>query len=719
MHPRRLWLAMLAALAATPLKADEGMWLPGQLPEIGAPMQAAGFKGEAAAMADVTRPPLAAVVRAGGATGSFVSGKGLILTNHHVAFGVIQYNSSPARDLIRAGFVAENMAAELPANPDFRVLVTVGFDRITDRILAKARGKRGRAYFDAVEAARRAEVDACEADAGYRCSVVNMDYGSDFYRIKQLELRDIRLVYAPPRDIGNYGDEIDNFMWPRHTGDFTFLRAYVGKDGKPAAYSPENIPYAPPAHLQVSTAALAEGDYAMLAGYPGITFRHRMAGEFASQIQWQLPSRISLFQGLLQAVANAAPEGSEAAVKYASQVQSFKNTLKRAQGELEGLRRSDAERVRAEDEAAMLAWFERQPGSRAARADIRELQQLLAEDTAQRERDQLFDALFSRTQLLNAAVTLQRLAQERGKPDAARESGYQRRDEALIEGRLKQVQRRYAPEVEQAIVLELLRRYYALPAALRIAEVDAAFGGTLDAASTRVAALYAGTTLGDEATRLGLMQADAAALAAHPDVLLQTAATLLPALLRKEEADKTRDGELLRLRPAYMQALRAYRQSQGRAVYPDANGTLRVSYGRVSGMRPRDGVHYSPITRVEGIMEKYTGQDPFDLPAPLREAIARGDFGNTADATLGTQTVNFLTNLDTTGGNSGSPVMDAEGKLIGINFDSNWESVSASWMFDARYKRAVHVDARYMRWLMDKVYPAHWLLDEMKLPRAQ
>lgn len=714
-------LAAATGLALTlmtlPLKADEGMWLPTQLPDIAGAMQAAGFKGEAASMADVTRPPLAAVVRAGGATGAFVSDKGLVLTNHHVAFGVIQYNSSTQRDLIRDGFVADSMAAELPANPDFRVLVTVGFDRITDTLLRQARGKRGRAYFDAVEAARKEVVAACEVEPGYRCSVVNMDYGTDFYRIKQLELRDIRLVYAPPRDIGNYGDEIDNFMWPRHTGDFTFLRAYVGRDGKPAAYSPDNVPYAPPAHLQVSTAAVAEGDYAMLAGYPGVTFRNRTAAEFASQMAWQLPSRIGLFQALLQTVAEAAPEGSEAAVKYASQVQSFKNTLKRAQGELEGLRRSDAERVRGEDEAAMLAWLERQPGSRTTLAEIRQLQQLLAGAAEFRERNQLLENLIARTQLLNAAVTLQRLALERGKPDGERQNGYQARDEALIEGRLKQVQRRYAPEVEQAIVLMLLQRYYALPENQRLAEVDTVFGPDLPTARTRVATLYAATGLGSEATRLGLMQADAAALAAHSDPLLQAAAGLMPALLRLEDADKQREGESLRLRPAYMQTLRAYRQSQGRAVYPDANGTLRVSYGRVSGMSPRDGVHYGPITRVEGIMEKYTGQDPFDLPAPLRAAIAARDFGNTADAALGTQTVNFLTNLDTTGGNSGSPVMDAEGKLIGINFDSNWESVSASWMFDARYKRAVHVDARYMRWLMDKVYPAHWLLDEMRLPR--
>ena len=698
-------------------RADEGMWLPMQLPEISAQMKAAGFRGDPARLANVTRPPLAAVVKVGGATGSFVSGDGLILTNHHVAFGVIQYNSSKERDLIGQGFVAADRAGELPANPDFRVLVTTGFDRITDRILKDSRNLTGRAYYDAVEAASKREVKACEADPGYRCSVVNMYYGTDFYLVKQLELKDIRLVYAPPRDIGNYGDEIDNFMWPRHTGDFTFLRAYVGKDGKPAAYSPDNVPYAPPAHLEVSTAAVKDGDYAMLAGYPGITYRHRTAREFKDQIEWQLPSRIALYEGFLKDVAAAAPEGSDAAVKYASQVQSFKNTLKRAQGELEGLKRSDAIRVRERDEAAMLAWFRKQPDVKPANADIQLLQQWLAKSGATRERDQLFTLMRTQTQLLRSAISLQRLAIERGKADDQRESGYQQRDEAIIEGTLKQVQRRYAPEVEKAILGDLLTRYYALPKTQRIAEIDAVFGANAASAAQALDALYAGTRLGEEAERLRWLSATPSAIHASDDPLVKAAATLMPAILRAEGETKARDGELLRLRPSYMQALIEYRRSQGRAVYPDANSTLRVSYGRLENLRSHDGVEHAPVTTVDGIMKKHTGRDPFNAPQALREAIARGDFGNTADPVLKTQTVDFLTNLDTTGGNSGSPVMDADGKLIGINFDSNWESVSASWMFDPRYKRAVHVDARYMRWLMDKVYPAHWLLDEMKLPR--
>jgi len=711
---RRTLLAASLLLCAN-ARADEGMWMPSQLPDIAAQLRAAGFKGNPSDLADLTKPPMSAVVKVGGATGAFVSKDGLVLTNHHVAFGVIQYNSKPDRDLIANGFIAADRASELPANPDYRVLVTTGFDRITDRILANARGKQGRAYFDAVDAATKAAVAECEREAGYRCSVANMDYGTDFYLIRQLELRDIRLVYAPPDEIGNYGDEVDNFVWPRHSGDFTLLRAYVGKDGKPADYSPDNVPYAPPAHLQVSTRHVKDGDFAMLAGYPGVTFRHRMASEFGNQIEWQLPSRIALFDGVIKTIESSAAPDANAKVAYASQVQSLKNNLKRAQGELDGLRRSDAVHVRNEEEAQLLAWLAKQPDAAATRADIDAAQALLKQSMATRDRDQLVGAIRSQTQLLRAALTVQRLAIERAKPDPEREAGFQLRDETLIAGQLKQVQRRYSPAVEKAILANLLTQYMALPAAQHLPEFDSVFGTTKEQMATKLDALYAGTKLGDEAVRTSLMQKEAQP-ANDPDPMLVAAKTLTPAYLRIEDETKMREGDLLRLRPAYMRALSAYSKSQGRAVYPDANSTLRVSYGRISPMSPRDGIDYRPLTTVQGILEKHTGVRPFDAPKPLRDAIAKGDFGTTADPVLKTQTVDLMTNLDTTGGNSGSPVLDADGKLIGLNFDSNWEAVSASWMYDPRYKRAIHVDMRYLRWLLAKVYPAPHLLKEMQLP---
>lgn len=710
-------MGMAAAMLLAPaVQADEGMWMPSQLPDIAGPLREAGFRGAPAELADLTRAPLNAVVKVGGATGAFVSDQGLVLTNHHVAFGVIQYNSRPQRDLIRDGYVAGNRGEELPANPDFRLLVTTGFDKVTGKVLAGARGKTGRAYHDAVDAAGKALVAECEREGGVRCSVATMFYGRDFYLVKQLELRDVRLVYAPPRAIGNYGDEVDNFVWPRHSGDFTVLRAYVGPDGKPADYAKENRPYAPPAHLQVARDGVAEGDYVMLAGYPGITYRHRSAAEFRDQVEWRLPTAVATMKALQDAIEDAGKTDAQAKIRYAAQLQSLKNGIKRFSGELEGLKRSNAVAVRRQDEAAMLAWLDQQADAATLRPQIDAAAREIAAGNAGRERDLLLGLLQSQTQLLRSALRLQRLAHERGMPDAARESGYQQRDEELIAGQLRQVQRRYDPAVEKRLLTTLLTRYQQLPDAQRLPEFDAAFGRTPAALAAALDRVYAATALGDEARRLQWLKAAPAEVAASDDALLKLAAQLQPALLRLDDERKAHEGELLRLRPAYMQALIAYREQQGRAVYPDANSTLRVSYGKVSPLKARDAVGYAPLTSTAGIVEKNTGEEPFDAPRPLLAAIAKGDYAGYLDPKSGTMPVDFLSNLDTTGGNSGSPVLNARGELVGLNFDSNWEAVSASWMFDPRYKRAIHVDLRYMRWLMDKVYPAHWLLAELGTP---
>ncbi|URL57193.1 S46 family peptidase [Luteibacter flocculans] len=714
----RIRTMMLGAAVALALdaKADEGMWLPSQLPQIAKNLKEAGFRGDPAALADLTRAPLNAVVRIGGGTGSFVSADGLVVTNHHVAFGVIQYNSRPDRDLITNGYVAPDRAAELPANPDYRLRVTVGFDKVTDRVLAAAKGKEGRAYYDAVDAVSKSMVAECEKEEGIRCSVANMFYGRDFYLVKQLELRDIRLVYAPPRAIGNYGDEVDNFVWPRHAGDFTILRAYVGPDGKPADYSKDNKPYHPPSHLSLATDGVAEGDFVMLAGYPGITYRHRTAAEFADQVEWRLPTAVSVLKALQDVIETQGKTDKDAGIRYASQLQTLKNGIKRFSGELEGLRRSDAVTVRREDEAAMLAWLKKRPEGAALQPEIDQVMAVIAKGKDVRERDFLVGLLSSQTQLLRGALSLDRLAVERPKADADREAGYQKRDEELIASQLKQIQRRYDLRVEKALLTSVLSRYQALPDAQRLPELDKVFGRTPAELVKALDRIYADTKLGDEAERTRLFAATSAEIDGSHDALLVAARTLRPALLRIDDERKTREGDLLRLRPAYMQALVAYREAQGKAVYPDANSTLRVSYGKVTPLIARDAVAYAPMTTVAGIVEKNTGMEPFDAPKPLLDAIRKGDFAGYADPATGAMPVDFLSNLDTTGGNSGSPVLNAKGQMVGLNFDSNWEAVSASWMYDPRYKRAIHVDMRYMRWLIDKVYPSPALLRELGVP---
>jgi len=709
----RLSLALLCSAAAC-ASADEGMFSASQIPQLGQVLKDAGYRLDPQKLADLNNGPLKAVVRAGGGTGAFVSAHGLLLTNHHVANGVIQYNTTAQRNLIDQGFVADSLSAELPANPDFRVLVTSAFERVTEEVLRASKGLRGRAYFDAVDRSSKAIIAACERQPATRCAVATMDYGLEFYRVEQLELRDIRLVYAPPRAIGNFGDEIDNFVWPRHSGDFTLLRAYVGRDGKPADFDARNVPFKSPIHLKAATVGPRDGDFVMLAGYPGITHRQRFAEEFINRIQWGLPHTEAVNRELIDIVQARGGENPAAAVAYAAQLASLKNGLKRASGERLGLLRSGAIAQRQAIEIEFSDWLEKQPArAQLPKGHLADVKALLAAGFAVRERDALVGLISSQTQLLRAAISLNRLALERLKPDTEREAQFQVRDETLLRAQLEQVSRRFDARTEVDLLTALLTRYQRLPDAQRSLQFDQAFSRDPKILQTRLTAIYAETRLGDLDYRLSLFRADPQTLAGQKDPLLKLALDLQPALLAIEGQRKTRDGDSLRLRPAYMQALSAWNAKLNRPMFSDANQTLRLSYGHVTGLKARDAVSLAPVTTVAGILEKHTGQHPYNTPPELLAAIQKGDFADTQDPTLGTQTVNFLTNLDSTGGNSGSPVLNADGELIGLNFDSNWEAVSASWLFDPRYKRAIHVDLRYIRWLMQKVYPAAWLLEEM------
>ncbi|TAA44702.1 S46 family peptidase [Pseudoxanthomonas winnipegensis] len=714
---RRLLLS--AAIAATCIPsalAVEGMWQPAQLPKIAGDLKAHGLKLDPAALTDLTGYPMGAIVSLGGCTASFVSPQGLVVTNHHCAYGALQYNSTPQKNLIEDGFLARNVGEELPGSPDMRVFVTEEIRDVTKEITGGLREDMAPLdRYKAIEQAIKAQVKGCERD-GYRCDVYTFHGGYSYQLIRQLEIKDVRLVYAPPESIGKFGGDIDNWMWPRHTGDFSYLRAYVSKDGKSAEYSKDNVPYQPKHVLKVNPQGLEEGDYVMVVGYPGRTNRYRLAQEVQAAIDWQYPTQIKIYQDSLAIIDAASKANPEVGVKYANTVAGLNNYLKNFGGQLEGLRRADAVAVKQQQEAQLDAWLAaRKDGdAKALAGDIAQLKQVLAGTAATRERD-LDLSLLQRSALFSTGLRLTRLAGERAKPDMEREPGYQQRDEARIEGALKQMDRRYDAGVDQQFLTYALLRYVKLPQAQRLPALDAWLGGARDEAAikAKVAALYAGSKLGDGQARLAYFKDDAKTLAAQDDSMLKLAAALLPQLKTLEDEADTRDGVLSKLRPRYMQAMIAWKDSQKLPVYPDANSSLRVTYGNVQGVAPRDAVSYAPFTHAEGIVEKATGEVPFNAPKAELDAIKAKDFGPYASKKQGTLPVDFLADLDITGGNSGSPALDGNGQLVGLAFDGNWESVSGDWLFNPRLNRSIQVDVRYMLWVMDHLDHADNLLQEM------
>ena len=722
MRLRLLSASVLAAMAAVPAAlAGEGMWVPQQLPQIAGPLAKAGLKLAPEQLADLTGDPMGAVVALGGCTASFVSPNGLVATNHHCAYGAIQLNSTPENNLIRNGFNAPTTADELSAGPNARVFV---LDSITDvtgqaRAAIAAAGDDALGRTRALEALEKQLIAACEADAGFRCRLYSFSGGNSYRLFRNMEIRDVRLAYAPPGSVGKFGGDVDNWMWPRHTGDFAFYRAYVGKDGKPAAYSPDNVPFKPRHWLKFADQPLGEGDFVMVAGYPGSTNRYALAAEFDNAAQWSYPAIAGHFNNQIALVEAAGKLDPQVQVRYASSMAGWNNTAKNYQGQLSGFKRIDAAGQKRAEEAAVLAWLKGQGARGQAALDAHaRLLALLEQSQATRERD-LALGMFNNTAMLGTASQLYRLAIERAKPDAERESGYQQRDLPAIEGGLRQLERRYVASMDRQLQAYWLDQYLKLPAAQRVAAIDAWLGGNDAAAVKRALDRLAGTALGSTDERLKWLSADRAAFEASTDPAIQYAVAVMPTLLKLEQERKTRAGENLAARPVYLQAVADYKNSQGEFVYPDANLSLRITFGNVTGYVPRDGVKYTPFTTLEGVVAKETGADPFDSPQALLDAVAAGRHGGLADARLGSVPVNFLSDLDITGGNSGSPVLDAHGKLVGLAFDGNWESVASNWVFDPAMTRMISVDQRYMRWIMQEVFPAPQLLREIGVAPAQ
>ena len=711
-------LAACVALALTGLAgaatAGEGMWVPQQLPQIAGPLKQAGLKLDPAQLANLTGDPLGAVVSLGGCTASFVSPRGLVATNHHCAYGAIQLNSTPQNNLIDKGFYAATPGAELSAGPNARIFVLEQITDVTERMRAAiAAAPDALARTRAAEELEKQLIAQCEADAGYRCRLYNFSGGNAWRLFKNLEIRDVRLAYAPPNAIGGYGGDIDNWMWPRHTGDFAFYRAYVGKDGKPAAFSQDNVPYQPKRFLKLADAPLREGDFVMAAGYPGSTSRYALASDFDATREWTYPSISRRYKELVAMVEAAGKQDPDIAVKYAANLQRWNNTLKNYDGQLEGFQRMDASAIKRQREDEVLAWLKsRGARGEAALAAHRQLLALGEQTRATRERDQVTGGIGGA--LGSSAVQLYRLAIERAKPDAQREAGYQQRDLPAIEGSLKQMERRYAPAMDAQLMRYWLNAYLALPADQRVAAIDAWLGGNDAAAVERAVTRMGSSKLGNLDERLKWYAADRAAFEASSDPAIQYAVALMPTLLEEERTRKVRAGELMQPRATFLQAITDYNQSKGRAVYPDANSSLRITFGHVQGYTRPDGQKQTAFTRLEEVAAKATGVEPFDAPQAQLDAIKARRYGGMDDKQLGTVPVNFMADLDITGGNSGSPVMDANGRLVGLLFDMNWESVASNWVFNPDLTRTIVVDARYMQWVMQEVAPAPALLAEMR-----
>lgn len=715
--------------APAPPKAEEftfenpgGMWMPSQLGEHQQTLEKLGVAFSVESLMDPTAFPLGAVVSLGGCSASFVSPQGLVITNHHCSIGYLQNNSTPDANLLEDGYVAATRADELPGGPGARIYVSNAFTDVSDQILDGLDAiTDNQARATELEKRVLATKDTCEASKpNTRCVVASYFEGAQFIQIEQLEIKDVRLVYAPDAGIGVFGGEVDNWRWPRHTGDYAFLRAYVGPDGQPAEPSADNVPYTPPHYLEVASEPLAPGDFAMVAGYPGRTYRLKTAAEVREAVSWYYPERIKRYDEYIALYEKLGQQDPGLAIKAASRLRGLANYRTNFQGMLDGLTTGGLADAKAKLEADLQAWIDADPERQAKYGTV--LADMAAVQEASKGRrayDEAVSEVLRGSTLLGVALGIRKLATERAKPEAERRPGF---SDAEIEQSIGQMKRLvasgYTPELERAVLKLALTRAAALPEGQR---PDVLLESLLGPAATpplddaavdkALGKLYGKTKLDDPDAVAKLAGMSLNKLERSRDPMLQAAVAVELVVEDKDRRDKDEAGAMASLRPVYIQALREF---TGTTIAPDANGTLRVSYGTVRGYTPADAAEpYAPFTTLSQMVAKHTGEEPFVAPQRILDAAATKDFGPYADETLGDLPVNFLADLDITGGNSGSATLNARGELIGLAFDGNYESIASDWLFMPAVTRSIHVDIRYILWIMDAVDDADHLLTEM------
>jgi hypothetical protein len=702
--------------------ANEGMWPLrdlGQLPFDS--LEAEGLQLTQQQIYNPNGPSISnAIVGVGGASGSFVSAEGLVITNHHVAFSAVQRQSTPEHNYIRDGFYAPTRDKELQAT-GYTFYLVRGVEDVTDRVLASVSDDMsGFERYQAIEDASTEIVMEAERDRDVWCEVVPFYGGMQYWLYTYFLIKDVRLVFAPPESIGSYGGDIDNWEWPRHAGDFAFLRAYVGPDGSSAEYDPANVPYNSTEFLKIAGEGAQDGEFVFLIGFPGTTDRYETSFEIKQMLDENLPRSMKLQRDVIDILEKAASEDSAVAVRVASRISGIANYLKKYQGTLDGFKHAHLLLHKQAEEDSLMAFLRQNPELDAKYGWV-----LSSVDSVHRSERSFYDEerlmawMGWRVEYLNLARTVYKWVQEQQKPNIDREPGYQQRDSTRVLRKLRDAQVNLVGSVDAKLLKYFIRQALQLPANQRITAIDDIFQSGTSADSTKqlnafVDSLFAGTKIGSLEERVKMFHMTPTALSDLKDPFIQFAAELQPQQDSLRDRMEAVDGRLSYLTPKVVQAYKAWKDGR---MYPDANGTIRFTYGEVKGYSPRDAVYYEWVTTLAGVMQKNTGEPPFNVPAALEKVYDEMDFGQYYDPAIDDVPVDFLGTCDITNGNSGSATMNGRGELIGLAFDGNYESIPSDYVYEAAVNRSITVDITYVLFLLDKVYHADALMNELTIVR--
>ena len=712
---KRLATALILAglFFAMAVSADEGMYPISEIMKLN--LRSKGLEIDPAEIFATDKSLIFAIVSVG-ATGSFVSAEGLFVTNHHVAFGAVQAASTKENDYIRDGFLARTRAEETQAK-GMTARITESFQDVSAEVLSAVKPEMDyAARTKAIERRTKEIVARAEKEKpGKRAEVAEMFAGKTYILFVYTYLKDIRLAYVPPRSIGEFGGEEDNWMWPRHTGDFSFLRAYVAPDGSPADYSAKNVPFRPKRFLRVAARGVSEGDFIFLLGYPGRTFRHSTGSYLAFEEEVRMPYVADWYAWQIGLMEKMGAEDRGVALLHAARIKGLANTMKNFRGKLKGMKRLGLVERRREEEKALQGFIEADEKRKSQNGTtLGDIAAVYDEMRAAYDYETVLDYLRGSVNLVGFAFTVHDAALERRKPDLEREPAYMDRNFPQTKQRLLLSLRNFYEPTDKALFKELLLRASRLKEPDRIKAVDELFQGDLGEGDidAYLDKAYGASRMKDAKFVEELLAKTPAQMAAVQDPFLDLARALYPAVLEVREKQKARRGALDLLYARLSDVKELY---LGKSFIPDANNTLRLTYGRIKGYEPSDAVYYGPFTTLRGVLEKTTGRKPFDTPAALFDLSKARNFGAFEHPRLHDVPVCILYDTDTTGGNSGSPVINARGELVGVNFDRTYEATINDYAWSEEYSRSIAVDIRYVLWVTQKFAGAEFLLKEMGL----
>ena len=669
---KKLWfLLALILTGAFQASADEGMWLPSEILKKIKDIQSQGFKLSAEDIYSINRSSLKdAVVRfGGGCTGELISPEGLLITNHHCGFGQIQSHSSVEHDYLTDGFWAMSKEEELP-NPGLSVSFLEYMEDVTDQVLKGYKPKMTEEKRNELVAknCKKIEEKAVKGQKGLVANVKPLYYGNQYFLFVYKVYTDVRLVGAPPSSIGKFGGDTDNWMWPRHTGDFSMFRVYAGVDNEPADYSPENVPLRPKKYFKINAKGIGEGDFTMVYGFPGTTREYLFSDAVKYTALTSNPHKIALRTLRLDIQKEEMNKDRSVRIKYASKQASVANAWKKWQGEAKGILKMKAIENKQAFEAKFDQWAAGKPE---------------------------YENLVEKFKELYASIEELSLVQD-----------YQ--NEALNAVEIVS----FAGRGQRGA--DLFYKDYYMP-------IDkASFIALYNAYNQNIADQYKSPYYKEQLQKFGTVEAWADALFTEtPNLAMAAEIYQQTNAYFKENIKPTLDkvnAEITLLYRAYMRGMMEYNDATqgGKVFYPDANSTLRVTYGKVKGYKPADAVYYTPVSSLTGIIEKDNPEIyDYNIPQRLRDLYAAKDFGQWE--VEGSVPVAFIATNHTSGGNSGSPVLDAEGNLIGVNFDRVWEGTMSDVVYDPEICRNISLDIRYALFIIDKLAGANHLLKEMEI----